>query len=74
MRQWLNQLGVKPLSIDRGSLWKNGYIESLNGQGRDELLDREIFYTLAEAQTLLGRWREEYNQIRPHSRAIAYSA
>jgi len=25
----------------------------------------------AEARTLLGRWREEYNQIRPHS-ALGY--
>jgi len=71
LRQWLNQLGVKLLFIEPGSPSENGYIESFNGKLRDELLNREVFYTLAEAQTLLGRWREEYNQIRPHS-ALGY--
>jgi putative transposase len=71
LRQWLSKLWVKPLFIEPGSPWENGYIESFNGKMRDELLNREIFYTLAEAQTLLGRWKEEYNQIRPHS-ALGY--
>ena len=30
---------------------------------RDELLNREIFYTLQEAQVLIARWREEYNHL-----------
>jgi transposase InsO family protein len=34
---------------------------------RDELLDREIFFILEEAKTLIARWREEYNHVRPHS-------
>ena len=50
-----------------GSPWRNGYIESLNGKLRDELLNREIFYTLREAQILIERWRKEYNYIRPHA-------
>ncbi|MCH8869567.1 MAG: transposase, partial [Chloroflexi bacterium] len=29
-----------------GSPWENGYIESFNGKLRDELLNREVFYTL----------------------------
>ncbi len=33
----------------------------------DEVLKREIFYTLQEAQVIIERWRKEYNQIRPHS-------
>jgi hypothetical protein len=31
------------------------------------LLDREIFYSLREAQVLIERWRVEYNTFRPHS-------
>ena len=46
-------------------------MESFNGKLRDELLDREIFYTLREAQVLIAAWREEYNQRRPHS-ALGY--
>ena len=67
IRRWLAKLGVKTLFIEPGSPWENGYIESFNGKMRDELLDREIFTTLAEAKVLIGEWRKEYNQIRPHS-------
>ena len=38
-----------------------------NGKLRDELLNREIFTTLTEAQVLIEQWRQEYNQVRPHS-------
>ena len=41
--------------------------ESFNGKLRDELLDREIFYSLAEARVLIERWRRHYNTERPHS-------
>lgn len=54
VRQWLALLGVKILFIERGSPWENGYIESFNGKMRDELLNTEIFYTLKEAQVLIG--------------------
>ena len=67
IRNWLNRLGVKTLFIERGSPWENGYIESFNGKLRDELLNREIFTTLTEAKVLIEKWRNEYNQIRPHS-------
>jgi putative transposase len=67
IRAWLNRLGVKTLFIERGSPWENGYIESFNGRLRDELLNREIFTTLAEARILIESWRKEYNQERPHS-------
>jgi len=52
LREWLGKLKVKPLFIEPGSPWENGYIESFNGKMRDELLNREIFYTLREAQIL----------------------
>ena len=71
VQRWLNRLGVKTLFIERGSPWKNGYIESFNGKLRDELLKREIFTTLEEARVLIEQWRKEYNQLRPHS-ALGY--
>ena len=67
VRSWLNRLGVGTLFIEPGSPWENGYVESFNGKLRDELLDREIFETLLEAQVLIERWRKEYNTFRPHS-------
>jgi putative transposase len=67
VRQWLKRLGVRTLLIEPGSPWENGYNESFNGKLRDELLNREIFYTLKEAQVLIEKWRLEYNTFRPHS-------
>ncbi len=67
VRGWLNRLGVKTLFIEPGSPWENGYVESFNGKLRDELLNREVFYTLTEAKVLIEQWRREYNQVRPHS-------
>ena len=67
IRRWLGELGARTLFIEPGSPWENGYIESFNGKLRDELLKREIFYTLEEAQVLIERWRQTYNRRRPHS-------
>ena len=64
---WLEALQVRTLFIEPGSPWENGSVESFNGTLRDELLDREIFYTVTEARILIERWRREYNTIRPHS-------
>ena len=67
VRDWLGRLEVKTLYITPGSPWENGYIESFNSKLADELLEREIFYSLHEAKVLIERWRIEYNTIRPHS-------
>ncbi|MFC2106624.1 IS3 family transposase, partial [Candidatus Bipolaricaulota bacterium] len=67
VREWLHRLDIGPLFIEPGSPWENGYCESFNGKLRDELLNREIFYTLEEARVLIENWRREYNTIRPHS-------
>ena len=65
--RWLAQIGVQTLYITPGSPWENGYCESFNGSLRDELLNGEIFYSLAEAQILIEAWRRHYNTVRPHS-------
>jgi len=41
--------------------------ESFNGSLRDELLNGEIFYSLAEAKVLIEAWRRHYNTVRRHS-------
>jgi putative transposase len=67
LMKWFKSLDVKPLFIQPGSPWENGYIESLNGRMRDEFLNGEIFYTLTEAKVLIERWRYNYNTKRLHS-------
>ena len=67
VRGWLGRLSVRPLFIEPGSPWENGYIESFHGKLRDELLNGEILYTLKEARVLIEMWRRRYNGLRPHS-------
>jgi putative transposase len=66
VREWLQWLDVRTLFIEPGSPRGNGYSESFNGKLREELLDREIFYTLREAQVLIKWWRQHYTTVRPH--------
>jgi transposase InsO family protein len=49
-----------------GSTWENGFIESFNARLRDELLDGEIFYSLAEARIVIESWDRHHNTVRPH--------
>ena len=55
VRAWLSWLDVRTRFIEPGSPWENGYSESFNGKLRDDLLDRELFFTLHEAQVLIER-------------------
>jgi putative transposase len=43
LRKWLGGLGTRPLYIEQGSPWENGYCESFNSKLRDELLNGEMF-------------------------------
>lgn len=69
--RWLDRAGVQTLFIAKGSPWENGYVESFNSRFRDELLNRELFLSLAEARWVVDRWRLDYNHRRPHS-ALSY--
>ena len=67
VRDWIAAVGARTAFIEPGSPWENGYCESFNSKLRDGLLDGEIFYSLAEARTLIEAWRRHYNTKRPHS-------
>ena len=71
VRDFLRQRGSKTLYIEPGSPWENAYSESFNSRFRDELLDRELFTSAAEARVLIEAYRREYNEHRPHS-ALGY--
>jgi len=67
IKDWLCESDVETLYIAPGSPWENGFIESFHGRLRDELLNREVFYSLREAKVFVEWWRLEYNHHRPHS-------
>jgi len=67
IQTWLKQRQVKTHYIELGSPWQNAYGESFNGKFRDECLNMEVFYSVAEAQAIVEIWRQSYNNERPHS-------
>ena len=71
VRAWIAAVGATTAYIEPGSPWENGYCESFNSKLRDELLDGEVFYALAEAKVVIESWRRHYNSNRPHS-ALGY--
>ena len=67
LEDWCVLSGTGTAYIEPGSPWQNPYVESFHSRVRDELLDVEEFSCLAEARVVIGDWREDYNQRRPHS-------
>ena len=67
VREWIAAVGANTAFNEPGSPWENGYCESFNSKLRDELLNSEIFYSLAEAKVIIEAWRRYYNTERPHS-------
>jgi putative transposase len=67
MDHWAYKNGVHLDFIRPGRPVENGYIESFNGKLRDECLNVEVFFTLADARQKLDGWRNDYNHSRPHS-------
>ena len=73
VRDWISAVGAKTAYIAPGSPWENGFVESFNARLRDELLNGEIFYSLAEARIIIESWRRHYNAVRPHA-SLGYRA
>jgi len=65
--QWAYQHGIELRLIEAGKPTQNAYVESFNGKFRDECLNEHWFRTLDEAREIVGLWRNDYNQHRPHS-------
>ena len=64
---WAQSHGIRHLLIEPGRPMQNGYIESFNGKFRDECLNEQWFETLAQARAAISVWRQDYNEVRPHS-------
>ena len=67
IQRCLGQASVHTLYINKARPWENGYVESFNGNLRDELLNRKLFLGLDEARYVLDHWLNAYNHHRPHS-------
>jgi len=68
VQRWLEGKQIKTIYIEPGSPWQNGFVESFHGRFRDECLNREQLWTLTETRVVVDDYRQQYNQVRPHSR------
>ncbi|MBP6535274.1 MAG: IS3 family transposase [Xylophilus sp.] len=64
---WASTHGIRHILIEPGRPMQNGYIESFNGKFRDECLNEQWFETLSQGRTTIAAWRQDYNEVRPHS-------
>jgi len=62
---------VRTQSAEPVSPWENGDVVSFNARFLDELLNRDVVYSLREAQIIIEGWRKHYNTKRPSS-ALGY--
>jgi putative transposase len=69
--QWAYEQGLRWHTIQPGRPMENGYVESFNGRFRDECLNENWFTDLADAREKIAEWKQDYNQMRPHS-ALGY--
>jgi putative transposase len=67
MDHWAYSNGVHLDFIRPGLPVENSYIESFNGRLRDECLNVEAFFSLADARRKLAIWLHDYYHHRPHS-------
>jgi hypothetical protein len=57
---------VKLDFIRPGKPVENCYIESFNGKLRDECLNMNLFFTLAQVEQTMRHWLHDYHHVRPH--------
>jgi putative transposase len=65
--KWLTQANIDTAHIDPGKPWQNGTNESFNGKFRDECLSMEWFRNRIDAKIVIEQFRQQYNEVRPHS-------
>ena len=67
IQDWCFTAKVQTLYIEPGSPWQNRFIESFHSRFRDECLNQEIFFSIAETRVVVEDYRRLYNGERPHS-------
>ena len=64
---WSEERRVRLEFIQPGKPAQNAYAESFNGRLRDECLNANWFTSLSDARRKIESWRQDYNELRPHS-------
>lgn len=64
--QWAYVNNVTLHFTRAGKPTDNCFAESFNGRFREECLNANWFADLADARRVIGNWRTDYNDVRPH--------
>ena len=64
--EWAKEMGIALLFIQPGKPNQNAFAERFNRSFRDEVLDANLFNSIAEAQEAADVWVTDYNEFRPH--------
>ncbi len=64
---WARRQQVRLQFIQPGKPTQNAFVESFNGKFGEGCLDQQWFRDLPDARTIIDRWRQHYNHVRPHS-------
>ena len=67
MDEWAYRRGIKLSFIRPGKPVENAFAESFNGRLRDECLNTNWFMSVRHAREIIETWRQDYNEVRPHS-------
>jgi putative transposase len=62
---WAYQRGIRLIFSRPGKPMDNPFIENLNGRPRDEHLNDELFFSIANARRKILEWQRDYNEDRP---------
>lgn len=62
----MKSCGSEVALIAPGSPWQNGKNERFNGILSQEVLSKEIWGNVREAQVVCNQWKQVYNEVRPH--------
>ena len=63
---WCHEHGVEIRYIQPGKPNQNAFIERFNKSYRDEVLDAHLFSTLDQVREISEKWKNLYNEYRPH--------
>ncbi len=64
---WAYRRGIELVFIRPGKPVENAYVESFHSRFRDECLSAQWFETPVDARIHIERWRQDYNEVRPHT-------
>lgn len=66
--KWAYSREVTLHFISPGKPVDNAFMESFNARLREECLNLNLFRSIQHARRVIEEWREDYNEIRTHSK------